>query len=39
VAKPQVFDKTSGKISEFITVYVLFLIMIIKKVVVEEQIQ
>ena len=39
VAKPQVFDGMVGKMSEFITVYKLFLRMRIREDAVEEQIQ
>jgi len=38
VAKPQVFDGTTGKVSEFITVYKLFLRIQMRGDVVEEQI-
>jgi len=39
VAKPQIFDETIGKISEFLTIYKLFIRMKIREVAVEEQIQ
>jgi len=36
VAKPQTFDGTADKVSEFLTAYKLFIRMKMKKAVVEE---
>ena len=39
VAKPQIFNGTSSKVSEFILVYKLYIRMRLREVLVEEQIQ
>lgn len=39
VAKLQVFDKTAGKVLEFLTLYKLFIRIRIKRDLVKEQIQ
>ena len=39
VAKPQVFDRTSSQVLEFVMTHKLYIRMKMKEVVVEEQIQ
>ena len=39
IAKPQVFDKTSAKVSSFVITYRLYIRIKIREVAVEEQIQ